>query len=130
MTSPNEAAPPATAQAPDGPAAPPAKTDAPPCEWAPLPVLQGDVERWNEKHLVVVTTRVPSAQWKVILEPIAGDESSAPEFRLLGQAPGTPAGGGEPRPETRTVVAVEVLGADVDQVVVHGVDDALVIPVH
>lgn len=95
------------------------------CTWVRLAVSSADIENWQGRQLLVVKTRTPSVGWKVVLEELPGTDSTAREFVLLGTAPEKPQGA---EPQVRTVVHLETFGSNVEQVVIYGEQDVLVLP--
>ena len=99
------------------------------------PVLQAEVRDWNGKPLLVIETEVPGPRWRAVLVPLPVTEDSAREFRLVlvppprGENESATAPADEPNATTRhTVLASETFPPSVEQVVIYGTDDALVIP--
>jgi hypothetical protein len=94
-------------------------------------VTAADIEHWEGEHLLIVKTRTPTRGWRVVLEVRPGSEDSVLEFVVLGVAPeGAGAGEQEPGPEARTLMHIFEIGKGIDEVVVHGAENVLVLPTH
>ena len=90
-----------------------------------------DIENREGERLLIVKTRTPSHGWRVVLEVRPGSEASVLEFVVLGVAPdGEAAGDQGSGPEARTVMHLFEINKGIDEVVVHGAQNVLVLPSH
>ena len=98
------------------------------CPWERVSLVEADLESWGAQTVIVVKAKAPETGWHVVLEAIESDDG-AMELQVVGH-PGDPdSATSHSAPTQRTILQPVKIGAEIDQVVVHGSDGAMVLPV-